>query len=174
MKAPLRVDLTVAGRIAGRERPAAYEPPPAWTPEHVDVRLTEAFEVLMCLPGTTGPKRHGTAMPRYIYEAADIEAQREIEEFSIVHKRLSRQRGAPSLSDVTRMEEALQWPLRFLKDESNLAKAVAWSSFRKAVKREDGKLHHALSVSRRTFFRYRVRGLQIIAHGLNSQRTPVT
>lgn len=170
---PLFVDIDQAGRIAG-ERADGYAPPRLWTPEHVDVRLTEAFEVLMCIPMTAGPKRFGNAMPSYLHDISDLQAQAESGELAKAQKHAMRRRGVAQTAEISRMEDALGWPLRYLKTESALAKAVAWSCFRKAVKREDGKLHRALGVSRRTFFRYRIKGLQIIANGLNSHRVLVT
>jgi hypothetical protein len=174
-KNPLTVDLGAASRIAGADRPSKYAPPDAWTPEHVDVRLTEAFEILMTVPTRMGPATMKTVMPAFAYDDSDLEAQRELAvDISKAHKRLTRAKGSASRAEIGRMEEAIGWALTYLRNESTLAKAVGWSSFRKAVKREDGKLHHALGVSRRTFFRYRLRGLQIIASGLNASNTPVT
>ena len=169
----IEIDWSQAGRIAAREVPPAYEPPPYWTPEHVDVRLTEAFEVLVRLPaGQLGPRRLKTLMPDYAYDATDIANQKEIGELEKDRLEKARQRGIRRFGfatcvEIARMERAIEWPIRFLQEESVVAKAVGWAAFRKAVNREDAKIHHSLGVSRRTFFRYRLRGLQLIANGLN-------
>lgn len=170
---PLSVDIGQAGRIAG-ERAEDYAPPDVWTPEHVDVRLTEAFEILMTVPTRLGPAAMKTVMPSFAYDDSDLEAQRELATDMIrAGKRITRAKGSATRREISDMEQALGWPLTYLKNEAALAKAVGWSSFRKAVKREDEKIHRALGVSRRTFFRYRLRGLQIICRGLISDAVPV-
>ncbi|HEX5508945.1 MAG TPA: hypothetical protein VFX37_10620 [Pseudolabrys sp.] len=163
--------FSLADKIASRER-KEVECPPAWTPEWVDYRLTEAYEVLMSLPGQTRPRQFGNSMPRPVYSADDTDGW--FTDDDRARNQLSRYRGAASLSDITRMEEALAWPLRYLGTETHLARAVAWSAFRKAVKREDGKLHQKFFVSRRTFFRWRLKGLNVICHGLILHRVVVS
>lgn len=172
---PLEIDLGQAGRIAGGSRPEAYGAPAAWTPEHVDVRLTEAFEILLTLPIRIGPAAMKSLMPAFAYSKEDLEGQREGGGADVIraHKRLTRARGTATIAEISRMEAALGWPLAYLRHDSAIAKAVTRSSFLKAVKREEKKTHHELGVSRRTFFRYRLKGLQIIAGGLNLSGTPV-
>lgn len=169
----LEIDLGAAGRIAGKSPAKDPKAPDDWTPEWVDVRLTEAFATLMRVPaGKIGPATIKTVMPVFAYSQEDRQAQAENPDFERDRRRAMSRHGLASPGEIARMEDALGWPMRFLKNESPLARAVCWSSFRKAVKREDGKLHLRLGVSRRTFFRYRLNGLQAICDGLKRDGRP--
>jgi len=101
--------------------------PDRWVPEHVGVRIIDAFRTLSMLPGPRGPKSFGTAWPAYQHEWSDLMAQAEAGSIKARQAERNRQgsKAQPSFVDVTRMEAALYWPAHYIAD--------AWNDWRFAV-----------------------------------------
>lgn len=83
--------------------------PEAWTPEHVARRLVEAFETLADLQVRVGPRGHANAWPAMLQEFADL-----TDADALQHARdaFARARRRPSADAISRMDEALSWPMR--------------------------------------------------------------
>lgn len=80
--------------------------PATWTPEHVAARLVEAFRIVARDPHV-GPRQHANGWPEYLREFGDLTDQIEDEKFAARRERLDS-------GQVSRMNEALSWPMRFL------------------------------------------------------------
>lgn len=94
-----------------------YEPPAQWTAAHVMVRLVHAFETLFRLRVRIGPAGYGSGWPQYVYTGADLNAQEESADEDAKHRNKYATTDVhlpPSAHDVTLMDEALAWPVRFL------------------------------------------------------------
>jgi len=92
---------------------AGDELPTAWTPEHVMARMVEAFEILFRAGGTVGPKEFGSNWPGIVREFSElVDAQAYAE-----HQREGgKLKLRPTVDDISRMEEALAWPVLYLSD----------------------------------------------------------
>lgn len=115
--------------------------PKEWTPEHVGVRLIEAFEVLSRSGARVGPGRVGNGWPAMVHEFADmVDAQaRLLAEKEKQHARAAR----PTSDEVSRMYEALAWPMAFLADKALASDSLTLWAYARATGRDmDGMLSH--------------------------------
>lgn len=113
--------------------------PLEWTPEHVGARLIEAYETLRLSCGYVGPKAFGNGWPEVMREFADLvdpDAQK-----NHAAERGSR-RDRPSAEAVSRMNEALGWPRRFLDGELLKADALMLWAYAKAHDFDMARLLH--------------------------------
>lgn len=138
----VEIDGTRAWRARGKRRPTRAERkrsvfrefqrysedrvPDEWTPEHVGARLRDAYETLRRMPDRNRPKAHGQGWPSYVYEWADLLAQQETEaaEREADERQQNRVRLPVSAGAVSRMEDALSWPGRYLGHDPALARLV--------------------------------------------------
>lgn len=115
--------------------------PTEWTPEHVGVRLIEAFEVLSRSVMRPGPRQYANGWPAMVHEFSDmVDAQaRTLAEKEKQQARVSR----PTTDELSRMEEALRWPMDHLAGRPLAADALMLWAYAKAGNRDmDGMLHH--------------------------------
>lgn len=115
--------------------------PASWTPEHVGKRLIEAYEVLSRSGGRILPARYGNGWPAMVHEFADmVDAQARL----LAEKEKAQARAArPTSDELSRMEEALRWPMDYLDGRSLAADALMLWTYAKATGRDmDGMLHH--------------------------------
>lgn len=114
--------------------------PTEWTPEHVGARLVEAFEILSRSGGRVGPGRFGNGWPAMVQEYADMVDQQARE---LAEKEKQQAMAArPSSDEVTRMNEALRWPMDHLDGKPLAADALMFWAYAKATGRDmDGMLH---------------------------------
>ena len=119
----------------------------AWTPEIVQARLIEAASVFARVPAKVGPARMKTAWPVFIRTAQDLvdeDTQARLMRFPHLvgswesrvddktKRHMSRQTqedwerrpNMPGAEALSRAEEALLWPLRYLTDRPLLADAI--------------------------------------------------
>lgn len=146
---------------AGRRR----APGAIWTPDIVAGRMVEAFGTLRRLPDKSRPRQFGVAWPAYIYDRADIQgqgAQARLEFF----KGRNRVMVQATPDDIRRMTEALSWPMDYLRDTPEVARAVCQAAqwVLAGIPLDRGTA--AAKVSRRTFGRRRLHGETVIAAGL--------
>lgn len=120
-------DAAVARRSTALRR--QREVPMTWTQIHVLDRLEEAYAVLISLPMKTRPKVYGNNMPAVVQEERPSLLEQvqmmhsgELEE---IHDDRNRVRLAPTSAQITRMDEALRWPFEYLRDETDLARAIS-------------------------------------------------
>jgi hypothetical protein len=81
-----------------------------WTPEIVGVRMLEAYEVLSRIPLNWRPAQPSTAWPAIRQEWADL-----LDPEAYENARAQERRDPPSAHEMSRMEEAIQWPMLHLK-----------------------------------------------------------
>lgn len=115
--------------------------PASWTPEHVGARLIEAYEVLSRSGGRILPARYGNGWPAMVHEFADmVDAQARM----LAEKEKAQARAArPTSDELSRMEEALRWPMDHLDGRPLAADALMFWTYAKATGRDqDGMLHH--------------------------------
>lgn len=106
------------------------EPPLTWTPEHVAARMVAGFETLLALGVRVGPRQHANGWPLMLQEFSDL-----VDEDAMAHARevFARSRRRPSADDISMMDEALAWPIRFSADQPMSSDAVLVWSFCKAA-----------------------------------------
>jgi hypothetical protein len=151
--------------------------PAVWTQIHVLDRLEEAYEVLSALPAKTRPKQYGNAMPTVVQERPSLKDLLDMSEAGALEQfeqDRNRVRLAPTTAMVSRMDQALRWPLEHLSDKPELARAVSlralWAAMRVDIRKrcERRGLHHE------TFNVQWQAGLRIITGRLIAQRVPVS
>lgn len=152
------VDPARAQRIVGQllDTFGGKRLPERWTPEHVSDRLVEAFRVLRRLPMVVRPKQYGAMWPEYIHDRGDAFGQT----ISGTLQERNRAIRGTSEDEVSRMHEALAWPMEFLGDRPNLARAVNYWAFWSDL---DGDTHDDWSWE----------GVKIIADGLTRKNVVV-
>lgn len=112
--------------------PPPEEIPPRWDAGHVAHRMVKAFEVLQTMPGRIGPRNGGGAWPAILREFSDfleesVRMQRAGEVLSIRHRY--------SAAEMTLADEALCWPLRYLRDDPRMADALQLWAMARARRR---------------------------------------
>lgn len=136
---PLADDMTDRLRAHG----VVSDTPLEWTPEHVSDRIIEAFRTLAHAPLRVGPSAGGSGYPSILIAAAksrDAWLRRSLPETmlgnleeAVSHPhdedgdedRLPRYASdLPTSIDLSRMEEALAWPMRYLGDAPLQADAL--------------------------------------------------
>jgi hypothetical protein len=149
--------------------------PENWTLVHVMERLEEAFRVLARLPIATRPRGYVNAMPYYVYDQGDLNAQMETYELERLLRLRNRVRIPPTPAEIARMEEALHWPAAFLSgvEFHHVARAVNLGSLWVALDADVDAGVKRLKITRRTFNARKLQGLRIIARELIRRRVPV-
>jgi hypothetical protein len=149
-------------------------PPERWGELVVMDRLEEAFTTLGRLGGRVWPKEFGNGWPKYVYDRADMNAQLETGELERTLGQQNRVRIPPTAAQISRCEEAIAWPARYLGDEPEIAEAVGVLAFWEARGVDVTKACKQMGVERRTLSRRRLQGLRAIAIGLIRDRVPVS
>jgi hypothetical protein len=113
----------VAEKFNALEGDVDYITPTTWDLGHVAYRMTRAFMVLRSLPGGIGPHVGQNGWPAMLQEiASDGDAEPE-------------DRPRYTAIDHALMDEALQWPMRFLMDVPIKADAILLWAYAKATDR---------------------------------------
>jgi hypothetical protein len=139
--------------------------PDVWTPEHVDLRVGEALRRLPH-PKSYSVYMTNTVWPPYPYDIEDKRAQREMIEDGDYEPTPPPDR--PGAEEIARYERFIGWPMKYLKDNDRVARAVSeWlfctafcSDNRKGFAEAHGRHYLSWKQTAR-------RGLKIIADGLN-------
>jgi len=115
--------------------------PAAWTPEHVQARLVEAFDILARSGTRVGPRQHANGWPAMVHEFADlVDAQAR----AIVEKEKQQERSArPTSDELSRMNEALAWPLHHLDGRPLQSDALMLWAYATALGRDMAAMLHA-------------------------------
>jgi hypothetical protein len=176
-RGPVR-EIDWLGRLDAYRGSDPDDLPLIWTPEHVMVRLVDAYEVLARAPARIYPKAYGNAWPAILLN--DIE-RRDLERVEDREAALRRQLARPSAHDLSRMSEALAWPMEHLAGFPLMADAVTLYAFAKAKGLELAPILHRRKIAsadnrcrtRKALDKWRKRGAEIIAAGLNHLDIPV-
>jgi hypothetical protein len=164
---------------AARRRPA---PVRQWDTIIVEDRMIEAMRVLNQMPMATRPRGHANSMPRYQHNATDIRGQREFLDLNqyarfaqIEREERSRNRTRmmPTAAEITRSEQALAWPMMYLRDKPEVARAVCLGALWALRDTDVRKACAKLKIPRRTFYRRKNHGLTIIAIALARAKIPL-
>lgn len=158
--------------------PAPDYVPEVWDGPHCGKRLIEAFSTLAKLPLSWGPVAFGTAWPSYLHEWVDVLYQQgaDLDAKERAREARNRVRLRPSAQEITRMEEAISWPGRYLAqlDQGQvLTRTVQQVARWRSVERETEWIAHKLRVSPTTLRRRNRAGLDAISLGLRRDRLPV-
>ena len=147
--------------------------PATWNGPHAGKRIAEAFATLMLLPAT-GTRPAG-CWPAYSYDWQDLLAQQEQaeEEKSRERNAQNRARLSPDLEQVSRMERALYWPMRYLWDAPTLMRAVNACSLARALDREIAWVAKRHGGDAEDWQLRHWKGCDFIARGLISERVAV-
>ncbi len=115
--------------------------PTSWTPEHVQNRMVEAFDILARSGTRVGPRQHANGWPAMIHEFSDlVDAQAR----ALAEKERQQERGArPTAEELSRMNEALKWPMTYLDGKPLQSDALMLWAYATALGRDmAAMLHH--------------------------------
>jgi hypothetical protein len=138
-----------------------------WTADLVGERLIEAYETVKRLPLRTGPEAFGNSWPEFqtMTKAEQAQLLNELQlegRFQDYYREKMQSRVVPSSEEVSRMYEALAFPMRYLGHDKDLALIVTgWC---------DGVLRRPNDRKMPELVR---EGLGRIASGLNKERVRV-
>ncbi len=149
--------------------------PPAWTPEHVALRLVEAFRTLDRMPRVATPRQTGNHWPLHRLEWADQLAQAELpaeerRERDAISNALSLR---PDAAAITRMDAALEWLRDLRATDTGLALVTSYWALRTARRRSVRRLCREKGWVPATFYKLRARALDHLAKGLNARGVAV-
>jgi hypothetical protein len=148
-------------------RPAPVYVPQFWIGPHVGFRLVEALRTVQRMPMSFGPKAWGNGWPEIEREYSDYvqyadDAQWKLDQTA----EFNRIRPKPSREDITRMEVAIVWPARYLRELPQLLRTVQMVA---VVRMRHGHIERAarrLGLPGRLARRWNREGLDTIATGL--------
>ncbi|WP_051988472.1 hypothetical protein [Bosea sp. UNC402CLCol] len=115
--------------------------PTSWTPEHVQNRMVEAFDILARSGTRVGPRQHANGWPAMIHEFSDlVDAQAR----ALAEKERQQERAArPTADELSRMNEALKWPMTYLDGRPMQSDALMLWAYATALGRDmAAMLHH--------------------------------
>lgn len=129
-----------------------YETPSSWTADHVMLRLIWAFDTLRKLRFRTGPGGYGRGWPAYVHEYKDLLAQEQSLEAERKRRKYQDRDPIlpPSQHDVSLMEEAFGWPLKYLDwtpglDGPRAIELMSWA-WRRSTGRESSHRHGVIDL----------------------------
>jgi hypothetical protein len=89
--------------------------PSEWNGPHVASRLADAWRTLMKIPMLEfGPRSFGKTWPAYRIEWTDLLSMVGAGELEAMQREHNRTRVLPSANEISKMEKAISWPLRYL------------------------------------------------------------
>jgi len=144
-----------------------------WTLILVMDRLQNAYSTLARLPVNIRPRAWANAWPKYAYDRGDRNAQQESGELEKLMAEHNRVRIPPTSKEISCMEEALNWPLRYLRDHPELARAVQLAALWESRKLDTSKQLKKCGLDGKEFGRRRMAGLRIIVGQLVRRAVPI-
>lgn len=150
--------------------------PAYWTVWRVMDRLEEAFETLSRIPVQRGPRGYSNSMPAYRRDIFDRNSQiigQESDELERQARLKNRVRLGASAAQIGRMNEALAWPMIYLKGMPEVAHAVCLGAIWANGRGDVTKRAKARRMSKRTFIRRQFHGLNMIVAGLSRGKVQV-
>jgi hypothetical protein len=147
--------------------------PTTWNGPHVGLRLVEAMRTLLKLPlGRRQGFSH--SWPDYAYEWQDLVAQAESPDVIERAQRLQNHtRFLPSRREVSHMDRALGWSTTFLRERTELARAVNSVALVHAMDRDIRWIVRRRGGDIDTWRQRHAEGCAVVAAGLRATRTPV-
>jgi hypothetical protein len=156
-------------------RPAPDYVPACWDGPHVGKRLVEELHTLMLMPMPRGPRASGSHWPAYAHDWADLLAQQEADEQQKAHDRheANRVRLRPSSVEIMHMEQAIAWPLQYLREFPQLVRTVQQVAVARMRDRNMEDAAKRLRLPGRLVGRWNGEGLALIACGLVGDRVRI-
>jgi hypothetical protein len=156
--------------------PAPEYIPPDWMGFHVGTRLIEALRVLQRMPAPSGPRVFGNGWPEMLIEFADQaqyadDPEWQLEQTAELHHRWRKTK--PTSIAIARMEQAIAWPARYLRDLPQLITVVQAATAARARYRSLRWVERQLRLPGRLVRRWHREGLDLIADGLRRDHVPV-
>lgn len=149
--------------------------PTTWSIVHVFDRMEEAYDTLRRLPMATRPRAYANSMPKdYRYDFHEEVAQVETGALADRQQERNRVRLGASAAQIRRMEEALHWPMSYLRDMPEVAQAVGLVAIWTVLKVDIDKACRRRRINKRALHRRQIHGLTIIAQELARIRVPVS
>lgn len=113
--------------------------PTEWTPEHVGARLVEAFAILRKAGAHVGPMQFGNAWPDYLRTKAEVN---DLDALANHTAEAHMDRSRPTSDEVSRMNEALRWPMDYLDGMVLASDALMFWAYAKATGRDMADMIH--------------------------------
>lgn len=156
--------------------PVHAAPTDLWGPKAVERRLIEAARLTLSTTGPVGPKEYGSAMPVFQREWTDWLAQLDETNKLPGEARIERderpsRQGATS-RQITRMEQAMRWPIAYLAGVDGPRKVLAVYLRCRAYRKPFDRACKRIGWPRATAYRARDKALSLIAQGLNRDGVP--
>lgn len=108
--------------------------PTIWTPAQVNIRLIEAFTVVLKTAGSVGPRQFGNGWPAVLREFEDYIGYDHAQYMQDRRVEIGREAARKFTSaELSRSDEAINWASRYLSGDPVLADAIqlwAWSKAR--------------------------------------------
>lgn len=150
------------------------EVPKQWNVVWVMDRCTEAMRVLAMTPDAGRPKGFGSAMPTYSYDRFDLNSQQESGELELALRAKLRFRPTATPDEMTRMYQAFQWSVVYLREMPEVSKAIWDGAQWEVIGADVRRKCREIGMTPRTFLKRRVHGITIIAMGLTRDRVEVS
>jgi hypothetical protein len=155
-----------------------FEPEPvlpaAWNGPHVAMRIVEGFETLRAMQLRDYSTKARTAWVPYLYEFDDLVEQAKQYELEITQAKQNRTRVSPSAEQITRMDQALYWPLKYLSAlNPDLCEAVNAVALAYSLGLDSGWVAHRRGGYADTWRMRHDEGCEVIAIGLIRDRVAV-
>lgn len=143
--------------------------PSKWTDTYVLDRMIEAARVCRALPmRNLFPDEGAGFWPRYPYEWKDLLAQEENVDLDPLPARYR-----PSAEEISKMNEAIAWPLRYLFERPQHARAATSYSMGKACGIAEQRIAKREGMSRYTLRSRAMVSFGLIADGLNKDQVTI-
>lgn len=115
--------------------------PDEWNGPHVALRLSDAWRTLGKIPMPRfAPRAFGRNWPQYRIEWTDLLSMIGAGEIEALQREQNRVRVLPSAKEISRMEQAIMWPLQYLKE----AREVLIVNVCARMSAVDGNLHREI------------------------------
>jgi hypothetical protein len=133
------------------------------------------WRTLMLMPMPRGPRASGSHWPAYAHDWADLLAQQEADaqQKQRDQREANRTRLRPSSIEIAHMEQAICWPLQYLREFPQLVRAVQQVAVARMRDRNLEDAAKRLRLPGRLARRWNGEGLDLVARGLISDHVTV-
>jgi hypothetical protein len=155
-------------------QPAPEYVPPHWIGPHVGLRLIEALRTLRRIPMNGHPREFGNSWPKYAHEFSDRVFYEDDPRWK-ADEAAERNRIRPRASaiEIMRMEIAIIWPARYLRELPQCLQVVQCVAFARSRHRDITHAAKRLKLAGRVVRKWNRQGLDEIAAGLRRDAVPV-
>jgi hypothetical protein len=147
-----------------------------WTPDLVEQRLVDAIRLRERTIGRVAPKAYGSGSPNYFHDAMDrwFQQMQEEEERRANAAERNRVRLGATAIEVANADNALLWPISYLRSDPNALVALNCFLFAKAKRLRSWQRHaERRGLTKSTAKRHKARAIARICGGLLRDGIPV-